>query len=252
MSIVCVFYKKRICVDIFFYSLIGVIAMLPLAFVFYMKYIKKREPSLLDYSMIAFLGLILLFVIMDLAVNLIGGNTIALLVTDKMPSLYNEVNATIAYPPTLSMEKMGQWGDFIGGHVNALSLIMLTLTVYLQLKNNLLQISNVDLDRIERLYQACDKFENEETFTENLRMASCDSVKNIQDLHTWCENFKPDHFVQKVIQLSELYKLIQNEIDKIIDKEIKQHEKAKFDILKDDSRKVVGKILAFSDLHDVR
>lgn len=129
---------------------------------------------------------------------------------------------------------------------------MLTLTVYLQLKNNLLQISNADLDRIERLYQACDKFENEEVFTENLRMASSDSVQNIQELHTWCENFKPDTFVQKVIRLSELYKLMQQEIDKIIDKEIKQHEKAKFDILKSDSGKVVEKILAFPDLQDVR
>lgn len=96
----------------FFYALIILISVLPLAYVLYMHYIKKREPSRSDYIMIAFLGLILLFVIMDFAANLMGGNTIAFLVTDTMPSLYNEVNATITYPPTLSMEKNGTMGRF--------------------------------------------------------------------------------------------------------------------------------------------
>ncbi|WP_067177839.1 hypothetical protein [Sulfurospirillum sp. UCH001] len=172
--------------------------------------------------------IVFLITLFDAYLNIRYGITFTDIYYTDGYSLKYDVNAsenknfTLYDKPPYSLEKLGQWGDFLGGHFNVLAFLMLTITVLLQYKSTLVQSANNAMDRIERLYSACDIYENNHQIKTILGGKTLDpkKIKNLED------------FNSAIGKLHSLYNLIQKEIDNIEDIDTKKHEKEKFDILK--------------------
>lgn len=187
---------------------------------------RAKRHNLLIFIGILIISFTFVAISFDLVFNVVGGTTIASLVP-RMPNLYI---TTAESGTVLSLEKMGQWGDFLGGHFNVFAFLVLSITVYLQYESNVAQKASNAMDRIERLYKIVDEIlkANDDIHTTVKFIYEATSIDNRRArLYTI-----PKKDLDSLNRLKLIYALIKKEIDMIGDPITQEHENDKFSILK--------------------
>lgn len=207
--------------NIYTMIIIGFIFLFPALY-----FVRAKRRNLLIFIGILIISFTFVATSFDLVFNVVGGTTLASL-APRMPNLYT-TNAE--FGTILSLEKMGQWGDFLGGHFNVFAFLVLSITVYLQYESNIAQKASNAMDRIERLYKIVDELlkENDDLHTTVKYILEATSVDNRRArLQTIS---KKD--LDSLERLKLIYSLIKKEIDMIGDPITQEHENEKFSILK--------------------